>query len=164
MLQLAESILKDYHLAEDAVQETILKLLDNLHMIDSFESDRTKNLVFTFTKNMAINERKKQKRRFREVLPDVLMDEDGEFIWTSGPAVDFKAFEDIYGFGEETEELFSQLNETDKDILRLKFGAEYSNREIAQLLNMTEENVKKRYQRMKKRMAQILDEREVDAV
>lgn len=151
MLHLASMMLEDHHLAEDVAQECTLKLLDNLHLIDEYDSVRTKNLVFTITKNIAVNEINKRDSKFRQVVS-----QDAQNTNSYEPHIDFKAFEDRYGFSEEMQELLSYLDETDQDIIRLKFGAGYQDREIADLLDMTLSNVKKRYQRARQKLIEIL--------
>ena len=61
MKNLAYSILKDYQLAEDAVQESLLSLSENMDKIDNIHSDRSKNYIYTITKNKSLSILKKQK-------------------------------------------------------------------------------------------------------
>lgn len=76
------------------------------------------------------------------------------------PQIDFKAFEDKYGFSEEIQELLSHLTEIDQDIIRLKHGAGYKDQEVAQILGLTLSNVKKRYQRAKNKLIELQLEKE----
>ena len=54
MRNLAYSIIKDHHLAEDAVQEAMLRLSQNTDKIDNVDSNQSKNYVYTVTKNEAL--------------------------------------------------------------------------------------------------------------
>lgn len=133
-----------------------MKLLGNLHLIDAYDSVRTKNLVYTITKNTSANEIKKRDSKFRQVVSH-----DTYHAGSDEPHIDFKAFEDRYGFSEEIQELLSCLDEIDRDIIRLKFGIGYQDREIAELLGMTLSNVKKRYQRAKQELIEIFKMKEM---
>lgn len=70
------------------------------------------------------------------------------------------AFHNRYGFGLEVQELFSKLDNKDKDILCLKYGEGYDNKEIGEMINLSEEAVRKRLYRTKIRMQSILIEEE----
>ena len=54
-------------------------------------------------------------------------------------------------------ELIGQMPESYRSVLLLKYDNGYSTAEIASMLNLTEENVKKRIQRARKKLEQILD-------
>lgn len=160
MLRIARQILRDHHLAEDVVQNSLMQIIENFHKMDEFHSVQTKNLVFTITKNNALNERKKNSRNFRQVVSEIET-EDGELPAGIEPQVEFRAFVDKYGFGEDTEEIFQQLNDIDKEILRLKFGLGLSNEEIGNLLGMEKRAVETRFYRMKTRLSKKLRGEEV---
>lgn len=70
------------------------------------------------------------------------------------------AFHNRYGFGLEVQELFSKLDNKDKDILCLKYGEGYDNKEIGEMINLSEKAVRKRLYRTKIRMQSILIEEE----
>lgn len=74
--------------------------------------------------------------------------------------LDLEAFQEQYGFGLEVQELFEKLDNKDKDILCLKYGEGYSNKEIGEMIDLSEESVRKRVYRARIRMKSILIERE----
>ncbi len=74
--------------------------------------------------------------------------------------LDIDAFHDQYGFGLEVQELLSKLDNKDKDILCLKYGEGYDNKEIGEMIDLSEEAVRKRLYRTRIRMQSILIERE----
>ena len=54
MLYTAERILRDYQLAEDAVQKAFMKVLDNLHKIEEPDCNKTRAFLVIITRNVAI--------------------------------------------------------------------------------------------------------------
>ncbi len=49
----ANKILQDRHLAEDAVQQSFIKIIDNLHKIDEINCPRTRNFLVIICVNVA---------------------------------------------------------------------------------------------------------------
>lgn len=58
MKSLANSLLKDYQLSEDAVQEALIRLSKNVDKIDNINSNASKNYIYTVTKNEVYQSRK----------------------------------------------------------------------------------------------------------
>ena len=54
MKSLANSLLKDYQLSEDAVQEALIRLSENVDKIDNINSNASKNYIYTVIKNEAL--------------------------------------------------------------------------------------------------------------
>ena len=54
MFYTAERILRDHHLAEDAVQKAFLKVLDNLHKISEIDCNKTRAFLVIIVRNVAI--------------------------------------------------------------------------------------------------------------
>lgn len=150
MKNLAYSILQDYQLAEDATQEALLSLSENMDGIDNIDSDRSKNFIYTITKNKSINLLKKESSKKCVQFFD-------EYKINNIPGdLDLNAFCNEFGFSEKVMEALSQLEELDKDIIIYKFGCGYSGREIAKLIDRTPDYVYKRLQRAIQRLQVIL--------
>lgn len=146
MFSMAMDILNDKFAAEDAVQEAFIKILKNANKIDNINSNRTKRLVITITKNAAIDIYRKQKKRWNT---ETEMDKITEFEKN-----------DIYEI--EDNEKFLEIEELPdiyKEVLILKYSSEFSNTEIAEILEISEMNVRKRISRGRKLLKQRLDER-----
>lgn len=143
MKNLAYSILKDYQYAEDSVQESLLALSKNLDKLDDIESARSKNYIYTVTKNEALSMRRKIIRASEETVQ--FYDED-EVNNIKGD-LDIKAFCDERGLDEGVLEILSSLSELDKDILIYRFADGYSVREIAKMTGHNPDFVYKRIQR-----------------
>lgn len=151
MKAVAFRIVKDEHLAEDAVQNALIRIHQNLSKIDNIHSRRTKNFIITITRNAAItmlNQEKKIEDNVRFMTEEEFNSIEGE--------VDIKAFCDRYGFSAEISDALSSVGEVDKGILILRYGMGYNCREIAKLLQMSEDSVYKRCQRACKLLQEIL--------
>lgn len=152
MFSLAYSILKDHQLSEDAVQEAMLSLMKNMDKMDNIYSDRSRNYVYTVTKNKALSMFKAIKRENIVQFPD-----DGGLYNIEG-ALDVGAFANEYGFTDELLiDAISKLDETDKDILCCKYGAGYSGKEIAKMMECSPDLVYKRMQRATAKLKDIIE-------
>lgn len=155
MKSLAKSLLNDDQLSEDAVQEALVKLSQNTHKIDNINSNAGKNYIYTVTKNEALkilNDEKNKKIFEKDVQ---FYDKNGFNNIEGSPDID--AFRDENGFSMEIAEALNELSETDKDIVVYKYGAGYSLKEIAQLMDLDREVVYKRHQRALEKLRAILE-------
>ena len=73
---IAVGILQDEHLAEDAVHEAFLRILQNFDGIDEILSPKTRNFVVIVVRNTSLNLRKKQKREDENLVKDVFSEEE----------------------------------------------------------------------------------------
>ena len=146
MFSIAMDVLNDKFAAEDAVQEAFLKIIKNSNKIDDINSNRTKRLIITITKNSAIDIYRKQKKRWNtEIEMDKIVDLEKSDIYT---IEDNEKFLEIEG-----------LPDIYKEVLILKYASEFTNTEIAELLETSEMNIRKRISRARKLLKQKLDER-----
>ena len=60
----AEGILHDEHLAEDAVHEAFLRIIQNFHQIREIPCPKTRSFVVIIVRNVALNMQKKRKRDY----------------------------------------------------------------------------------------------------
>jgi RNA polymerase sigma-70 factor (ECF subfamily) len=137
MLYIAKDILHDKLLAEDAVSQAFIKIIENLKKIDMNNCNKTKSYVVTIIRNTSFNILTQQKRM---VMRDELIDisDVTETVLdkvTVNEAV-AKIAEGIAG-----------LNKNYTDILYLKLYMEYTNEEIAEILGISRDNVLVRYHR-----------------
>lgn len=146
MFSIAMDILKDQHSAEDAVQEAFVKILKHYEKIDDIESDRTKRLIITITKNCAIDIYRKRSRQWNSET-DIekiihLEHRDSYFAVESGRYKWIDKLPDMY-----------------KEVLILKYSSGFSNTEIAEILEVSEVNVRKRISRARKLLKKNIEER-----
>lgn len=155
MQQIATGILKDASEADDVVQDAMVKIIKNIHMVDDIDSRRCANFVYTIVKNTALDVfRKKQKEMEQLVTNDV-----SDFVNIIGEEIDFDVFEPDYGFSEGMQEYLSQLKEIDKDIICLRYGNDFSDEEISTPLGIGPDAVRKRLSRARTHLAEIIKER-----
>ncbi len=152
MFSLAYSILKDHQLSEDAVQEALLSLMKNMDKMDNIYSDRSRNYVYTVTKNKAL-------KMYQKIMGDnTVQFWDAEELNNIGGEVDVGAFADEYGLTDELLiDAISKLDKTDKDILCYKYGAGYSGKEIAKMMECSPDLVYKRMQRATAKLKDIIE-------
>lgn len=153
MLYTAERILRDYQLAEDAVQKAFMKVLDNLHKIEEPDCNKTRAFLVIITRNVAITMYNRQKKQAVPI-------EEIEQMDCAGGESPF----DQVASKESVQTIAQYIGELDKkyaDVLMLKFYYEYSDSEIAGLVQTSPENVRVRLHRGKRKLAALLkgDER-----
>lgn len=145
MFYTANSVLGDTRDSEDIVHDAFLKIIEILDKIDDPMSPQTRCLIVTITENKAID--LYRKRKSKAVVP----------------------FEEAY-IGVPEPSAINQVEETDqlvkaiallpgryREILLLKYARGYSVEEIAVMLSMSKENVKKTMQRARKKLKDQLD-------
>ena len=156
MYTIAYNIIKDTYYAEDIVQIAMQKISSNIRKIDLLIEKRTKSYIFTITRNTALS----FYERTKKYNDNTLLTEDFTSLLTAETKIDFEAFTDIYGFGQEAQELLNSLDITDRDIIRLKYGLELSSNEMAEILDLNYETVKKRLYRTRLKLKSILEKGE----
>ena len=132
MYYTANNILKDSHLAEDAVHNAFLRIINNLEKIEDINSHKTKGLIVIIVKNVSIDiYRKNKKERDNTIFIDDL--------------------DDINGYDEinkndtgDLEIAISKLPENYKQVFLLKFIHELTDNEISEILDIKPDNVRKR--------------------
>ena len=125
---IAFGITSDYHLSEDCVTETFVRLSQVKRF--SAKGGDGKGFIFTIARNVALELRRRHKRE----NPDILIQSYGE------PE---KTVEDsIY-----INQLLKHLNDKQKQIVVLKCCAELTFKEIAKIMKCPETTVKSRYKR-----------------
>ena len=150
MFYIANQILQDEQLSEDAVHNAILKIIDNLDKIIEINSPRTKGFIVIIVKRISINIYNKRKR---EEISDI-NDESYKFN-----SLDLS----IENIGEYSNlgEALRRLSEIDLQIILLKYSHGFSIKEISKILDIKEVNLYKRNKRALNKLKKILAEMEV---
>lgn len=149
MLALANQIIEDHALAENAVQEALIKIIPSLKKLKP-RSKYTENFIMVVTKNSAIDlQRSKQKREEWETelldqLPSMPEDLLEKLVKQEG----------LEKLAQGIERLPAPIQIT----LQLKYIHGYSSKEIAELLNISEKAVLQRLYRGKKQLRTIMKE------
>ena len=142
MYYIANDILKNSHEAEDVVQNSIIKISNYIEKIDEVNSNKTKHLIVTIVKSTSIDiYRKKKDKGFIDIDKVSNKIESDEL-----------SLENFVIRLEEVEELSKKLSEIKSeyaDILTLKYYHQFKDKEIAEILNITNENARIRIYRAK---------------
>ena len=152
MYYTANNILKDSHLAEDAVHNAFLRIINNLEKIEDINSHKTKGLIVIIVKNVSIDiYRKNKKERDNTIFIDDL--------------------DDINGYDEinkndigDLEIAISKLPENYKQVFLLKFSHVLTDNEISEILDIKPDNVRKRISRGREKLKNILKKMEVYSI
>lgn len=145
----ANGILNDPHLAEDAVQETFLALTRHLDRVEHVDSPRTRKFLMTIAKSKAI---------------DLLRKEKGEkTLLAEEPEQDMKDGQqdllDSYITRENYNRLIACILELD-EIYRVVFEYKYlhqlSDKEIGDLLEISPKAVNVRYYRARRKLQEMI--------
>ena len=146
MFRVALSVLHDESLAEDAVQDAFLQLIKHKVFFPKADSDGCKRYIITVIKNASINIYNKRKNEnkivsYSENLEEVISSEAVEPDITTNE-------------GAVCTPLINSLPEKYQDVVDCLVVREYSVRQTADKLGITEANVRKRYERAKKLLRQ----------
>lgn len=147
MHTVANNILDDPFLAEDAVQQALIKIIDNLHKINEEDCHRTRNYLVIISRNEAINIYNKRKNAYwEEELKDNMEDEyTPEQLFLNKESVDVMA------------DMINTLPLIYRDTLMLKYFQKCENSEIAEIMHVTEETVRQRISRGKRMLAKLIE-------
>ena len=142
MLYVAMQILQDHQLAEDAVQEAFLRLVKNFSKIGAVDCPRTRLFTVIIVRNVSLTMLAARKKETVIENPDTIIP----------PEYDLE--EDVLEQIAYAEMLSAirQLPVIYRDILYLQRVEEYKLTEIAKLLGIDVETVKKRAQRGRKKL------------
>lgn len=143
MYYLAFSVLKDVTLAEDAVHDSIIKIMNYLPKIKRTDSPECKSLVMKITKTTTIDiyrSRRQNTLSFKEIddeqLPDNKDDIESCINSINARFIISQSIQD--------------MPESLKEIVKLKYYCELTNREIAEILQVSTDVVRKRDERLKR--------------
>ena len=145
LFYIAIKILEDQDLAEDAVQDAFVKIFENLNKIDDIHCCKTKSYVMTIATNNSFNLYCKRKQY---ALPFEAIEE------LAADYMDTK-MEEIDSF----EEMIKKLPVIYREILTLKYIQGHTNAEIAEMLDISQVNVRKRLERAKRKIKESLKDR-----
>lgn len=146
MFAAAYEILGDSTLAEEAIQNSFEKIIKSRCKINEKDEKRVRALLRLVCRNAAVDILRKNKRVYelREDFPD---EESGDIA-------------DIIVSKENLTELLDcidSLRPVYRDVMLLKFYHGYENREIAKMLGITEDAVRKRIERGRRELKALLE-------
>ena len=155
MLYVANQVLTgDPYLAEDAVMETLMRLMNHVHELEGIDSPRTKQYILKATKNTAINLLKNQ-----NYGKHLALDEYAEDSWDDKALItefDSEQLEYEHERGV-IHKCISKLRTEYAEILILQNEHDYSNKDLAKVLHISEGNAKVRLSRARKALKMELE-------
>lgn len=146
----ANKILNNSSDAEDVVHQAFLKVIEILDKIIQPKCPQTRSLVVIITERKAIDLYRARKRKPVLSIDDAYGD------------VPVSSAIDTLGERSAVAAAIAMLPERYRSLILLKYDNGFSEREIGQMLSMTEANVKKTVQRAKAKLAAALQELEVE--
>ena len=155
----AKSILKDHALAEDAVQQAILKIIDKFAKFPDEDIDITRRFMKMVAKTCAIdiyNVRKKRNAKCEYI--DAVQNEE-----TNAYSVGKTPCDELIS-KENKSRIYIAIDKLPKkyrDVLLLEKLYGYSQKEIAEILNISYSAVKKRMERASKMLKENLRKEEL---
>lgn len=154
MMYIALCILKDRSKAEDAVSQAFLRIIDKLEKFSFENCNKTRGLIGILVKDICYDMLRVESRQTPIDLTKHDLPADSEDF----PYESLLSSENY----KTLMEALGELNEKSSHILKLKYIYEYSDDEIARLLNISKENVRVRVHRAKASLLRTLKERGID--
>ncbi len=141
MYHTAYAILEDKTLSEDVVHETMVRIIKHFEKIKEINSPMTYRFLVIISRNIALNIYNKRKK---EVYTDDIEEfETGtDFMLPEKLVIDRESYNEISG-------LIQSLPENLSVVIFLKYTHDCTNKEISELLNLSEDNVRQRLHRAK---------------
>ena len=148
MFHVANKILNNDHDAEDAVQQAMFAIYQNLEKFSEIKCPQSRSFIVTIVERKAID-------LYRAKQRNAVVPFEEESINVPAPSV-------VDAAAERTDlaKAMALLPTRYRELLFLKFDNGYSEREIAVMCSMTEANVKKTIQRARKKLESILNGQE----
>ena len=158
MFAIAYRILKDENSAEDIVQQSFLKIMDKLDRVDLSDENKTKKFLMIIARNLAIdvyNSRKNLSSN-TEYIEAVDIDDSDMFTAMKSPCDELIAKE----HHTLIMKLIHELSPIYRDVIILEMIYGYNRKEIAHLLNVKYDTIKKRSERAHKTLEEALRKEE----
>ena len=148
----AYAVVKNDIIAEDMVQDALVKLIEKIDTIRELDPQKRISYAVSTVKNLSINHYNKhigKKRHSFYGLMDDVSDTIADLAYT--PDTAFYKKEEYRALGEAIE----KLDEKDRDILYLKYNLEISDKEIGEIMGVSKNSVRT-YLTRARRKAKIL--------
>ena len=141
MYNTAYDILEDKSLAEDVVHKAMIRIINNIHKIGEIKSPCTYRFVVIISRNIALNIYNKRKK---EIITDFVdeCEPDNNFMIPEKIVIDKES-------SNEFSDMILSLPEKLSSVVFLKYVHDCTNKEISDLLCLSEDNVRQRLYRAK---------------
>lgn len=152
MMKLCLQITGNREDAEESFNDALLAIHLHQSKINDINSKEARNYIYTVTRNAALKKKVSQSKHTNNVtFSDVegLINIDGE--------PDINVFRDEYGFSQEIADALKSLSTEDRDLVCYYYGAGYSYKEISEIMGVSAVTLRKRMERCKSKLAEIID-------
>lgn len=155
MLYIAYDILKDHHLAEDAVNDAFIKIIDNFDKISEIDCPQTKRLIVIIIRNTCFDIYRRQKR-YKDLM---LRLSDSDLITGAGiePSAQDEYFQKFTT--EELKAAIKSLSADQRNTLYCYAFCRMTINDVALLFGENPETIKKRIFRARKRLREFMENR-----
>jgi RNA polymerase sigma-70 factor (ECF subfamily) len=148
-----KSKIKNHHTAEDIVSDTFVSVLKHKEKVLSFDEKQLRLYISAITENKCLDLLNKNKK-----VPETSLEDLDHVLKSNESPVDEQVIsgmntERIMGFVEK-------LNSKYRIVFELKYLSDFTTKQIAEQLNISQDNVKARTRRAKIKLRELL-EREV---
>lgn len=147
MFHIAFSILKHEQNAEDAVQETLLKMIEKAEKLPLHNAADIRPLLFVMTRNTALDMRRRMQHQFSADMNEE--ENQNSFLLADSDS-------DIYQ-AHELAEMIQKLPETEQQLLWMRFWEQMTYKEIAERLRISEKAANSRVRRTLAHLKQIYE-------
>jgi RNA polymerase sigma-70 factor (ECF subfamily) len=145
----AFSVLNNIQQAEDAVQETFITLYQNLEKLRSLNTQEIKRYILRIAKNKAIDSYRKNKRH--EMFLEEYQRESPEVADENIEEWEQRLMSEV-----QIDTLLTALSESYRQVFKYKVFFNLTYQEISKLMGITEVNVRKQFERARKRVHNII--------
>ena len=146
MMKVAFNVLQDRYLAEDAVHSAFVKLAKSMEKIGEVDALETKRYLITITKNATIDiYRKRRTQMKREIYVDELAESEQPLTYMETD------------MDNRILDVLKNLPVKYRDVFLLKYSSHMENKEIAQVLRISEGNVRQRLARGKEMIQKAIN-------
>lgn len=135
---LSLSLVNDYHMAEDMMQETFIKVINNNEKFS--KGSNAKAWIYTIARNTSLNYLKTRKN---EVLKEEIITQDNK-----------NSCEEVLS-SMEFLRMIEPLNLEEKQIVALRLSCNLGYFQISKILNISVVNLRKKYSRAIKKLKNI---------
>lgn len=146
MFYVANNILHDNFLAEDAVHQSFVKICNSLHKIDEPDCRKTRNFLVIICKHVAIDMYNTGKKQVEDELNENISshhDIVSDIVISNDNMDKFGA-------------IVKELNPIYQEVIFLRFFRDFSVEEISAMKNISKKTVQKRIERARKQLLELL--------
>lgn len=151
LYHVAYQVLKNYHDAEDVLQNAFIKIYKYMDRITELQCNKTRAYLVIIVRRLAFDRYKEKKK----MVPVDFLEETEEDAASSSSLDDYVLRMEL---GKELAKALQRINSGYADLLTLKYFYELDNTEISELTNITLPNVSVKLTRAKAALRRILSE------